>query len=327
MTVSDERPHHIGGWASWVERDTSFGLAPGWAHHGVVALADGTVITGLADGCHLALLHPLTREVHSIVPVPVTECHGMSLDNPHSPDSSVWIADNGFKPMATGVATEEPLSHAGRAVLVDQKGALAQEILDSSLPDRYRGWRPTSVISWEDDVWVADGYGHSVLHRFRRNGEYVGTFDGAAGGLAFRQPHALAIDTRGTEPRLLVADRGNTRVVVLTPEGVQLSGFGAGIVTSPSAFAFRDDELWITELHGGLIVFGANDEYLRSLGVPLQNRHDVWPHIMDDSASIVRPPLRPGTFRSPHGVAILPTGEVAVTEWILGGRLIIARES
>ena len=106
------------------------------------------------------------------------------------------------------------------------------------------------------DVWVADGYGQSLVHRYSRfdkHGEYLGTIGGDESAPApFATPHGLWFDRRGAEPELYVADRGNRRVQVYDSEGVFKRRFGQDFLSSPSAFAQLDKEtLVVAELRPG----------------------------------------------------------------------------
>jgi peptidylglycine monooxygenase len=66
-------------------------------------------------------------------------------------------------------------------------------------------------------IYVADGYGNSLVHRFTSAGGYLGAW-GAPGRRAceFSTPHSVWVLDDG---RVAVADRENNRVQVLTPEG------------------------------------------------------------------------------------------------------------
>jgi hypothetical protein len=41
------------------------------------------------------------------------------------------------------------------------------------------------------EVWVANGYGCSLVHRFSREGEYLATIDGSEGAGRFLRPHGI----------------------------------------------------------------------------------------------------------------------------------------
>ena len=84
---------------------------------------------------------------------------------------------------------------------------------------------PTAAAQAPDgEIYVADGYGNSSVHRFSADGALLKTWGGQGGGPgAFTTPHAVAIDGRG---RVLVGDRENNRVQVFSRDGEFLEAWG-----------------------------------------------------------------------------------------------------
>jgi streptogramin lyase len=84
---------------------------------------------------------------------------------------------------------------------------------------------PTAAAQAPDgEIYVADGYGNSHVHRFGADGALLGTWGGpGAGPGAFTTPHAVAIDRRG---RVLVGDRENNRVQLFDRDGGYLAEWG-----------------------------------------------------------------------------------------------------
>lgn len=69
----------------------------------------------------------------------------------------------------------------------------------------------------DGEIFVADGYGNSCVHRFASDGTWLATWGRPGrGALEFSTPHAVAIDRAG---RLLVGDRENNRVQIIDPPG------------------------------------------------------------------------------------------------------------
>ena len=67
------------------------------------------------------------------------------------------------------------------------------------------------------DIFVADGYGNSSVHRFSESGGYISSFgEPGSGPGQFRVPHSVRVSGDG---RIYVADRENNRVQVFTPHG------------------------------------------------------------------------------------------------------------
>jgi DNA-binding beta-propeller fold protein YncE len=84
---------------------------------------------------------------------------------------------------------------------------------------------PTAAAQAPDgEVYVADGYGNSSVHRFAADGALLATWGGPGSGPgAFTTPHAVAIDGRG---RVLVGDRENNRVQLFDRDGLFLEAWG-----------------------------------------------------------------------------------------------------
>ena len=84
---------------------------------------------------------------------------------------------------------------------------------------------PTAAAEASDgEIYVADGYGNSSVHRFAADGALICTWGGHGSGPgAFTTPHAIAIDRHG---RVLVGDRENNRVQLFDREGKHLTEWG-----------------------------------------------------------------------------------------------------
>ena len=71
------------------------------------------------------------------------------------------------------------------------------------------------------ELYVADGYGNSSVHRFSGAGDYISSFGSPGSGPGqFRVPHSVRVSRDG---RVYVADRENHRVQVFSSEGVFLA--------------------------------------------------------------------------------------------------------
>ena len=88
--------------------------------------------------------------------------------------------------------------------------------------DRPRFGEPFShpadaIESADGEIFVADGYGNSCVHKFSADGRLLATWGRPGNGaVEFSTPHAVALDRAG---RLLVVDRENNRVQILDREG------------------------------------------------------------------------------------------------------------
>jgi peptidylglycine monooxygenase len=73
------------------------------------------------------------------------------------------------------------------------------------------------AVSRAGDIYVADGYGNSSVHRFSADGRHLGSWGAPGAGRGqFTTPHGIWVDA---EDRVLVADRENNRVQLFSPEG------------------------------------------------------------------------------------------------------------
>lgn len=144
---------------------------------------------------------------------------------------------------------------------------------------------PTSAFATVDgEIYVADGYGNSSLHRFAGDGTHIASWGTpGAGPGEFSTPHSVWVDQRD---RVLVADRENNRICVYDREG--------NYRTSWTGFYHPMD---ITEdKHGGLYV---SDQ------VPSVTRLDA------DGRFVGR--CRP-VWNVPHGLACAADGTIYFVE-------------
>lgn len=81
---------------------------------------------------------------------------------------------------------------------------------------------PTDIaVAADGDIYVTDGYGNALVHRFDADGVLVRSWGGAGSGMgAFTVPHAVCIDHHD---RVLVADRENDRIQVFDRSGIYLT--------------------------------------------------------------------------------------------------------
>jgi outer membrane protein assembly factor BamB len=301
---------------AWTELDLPEDGAGHWSHPGATVDARGDVYVGGSDG-HTVHRFGDDGPIES-VELGTVECHGLAVDD----RGCIWVADPGQKSTLHRGRLHQR-THPGQVVVVDPESGQSR-----SLPAPSDGWRPTGVAlhdfcrGSDGRVWVADGYGAGLVHCFDRDGRLLWTSDGAASGSVFRTPHGIVVDDRAAPPRLLVADRGNRRIVALSLEGEYLGEFGAEALTSPSGLAVGNGRLWVSELFGSVVAFDAHDQVLFQIGESGDETAPGWPNRLVGE-DVAPPHLTFGRLRSPHGIAALPSGEVVVAEWLVGGRAIV----
>ncbi len=285
--------------------------SPAWMHSGVAVAASGEVVVAAPEGDALLVLGASGPRR---VPTPTTELHGITRDVVDGTEV-FWVADNGHKYVpATPVYADHRVG--ARLLAIDLDGVVRSELSPPAGP-----WSPTAVAVHDDLVWVADGYGQSLLHAFDRSGTCVLTVDGTDSGQPLECPHGIVVDHRGDRPVLVVADRANQRLVELDLDGTWRRTFGEGTVFSPSGLAIDGDLLLVTELWGDLVVLDADGALVDRVGVqPVEPARPGWPNAMADGV-MVRPGLTAGTLNSPHGIAVDTDGSWLLTEWCIGGRV------
>jgi len=166
------------------------------------------------------------------------------------------------------------------------------------------------------DVWVADGYGASFVHRYTKAGAYVSSINGSEGRAGtFNCPHGITFIPKPGGAELYIADRSNKRVQVYDAEGNFKRVFGTDYLHSPCGFVHRNGVVYCPELLGRLAVIDSNDKLITYLGdQPGVEKIKGWPNLPADQ-------IHAGKFNSPHGMAVAANGDLYVGEWILGGRV------
>ncbi|MGH2808268.1 MAG: hypothetical protein ACRDKT_13445, partial [Actinomycetota bacterium] len=189
---------------NWAEPPPDAFGGLGWAHHDVVVTADRRVVAFQSGGDAVAIFDERGRVVDSW-PTGLLEGHGMTVTGVGS-DGHLWIADSGTKMVRDegGFYQERSPGSHGAVVSFDltgrRIGALPTPGIDAYGAGRYS---PTAIAiddgpGGDGSVWVADGYGQSLVHRFSPEGELLLTLTGEEGAGRFDCPHSLMIDRRAT---------------------------------------------------------------------------------------------------------------------------------
>ena len=326
VSAGDLEFEWMGDWAELPSKET---VARGWSHHGMAFSNEGQIVTFHPTKPLVIILTTEGKLVRSFE-IPVTEAHGLTLStDSEGTTQSIWIADNGRKrdPDYDYDYMPDPLQ--SKVVRVSMSGLVEMELSEPAVSGLQGApFSATSVIAFDQhlggngDIWVADGYGKSLVHRYNSNGEYLCSIDGTRGAGRFDCPHSLWIDTRSGTPELLVADRANGRVQVFDMEGGYIRTIGVDYFDRPTVFSNYGENVLVGELNARVTVVGPNDELIGYIGDNTAvSEEPGWPNDLDD-AGIPRRTSRliEGLFNSPHGITADGDGNIYVTEWLIGGR-------
>jgi hypothetical protein len=333
--------------SDWADLSAVPDVATSWAHNGLVITSGGELI-----GFHAGQLVTFDRQgrVLRVVRPGLTEGHGITLVR-EGDEEFLWITDPGFVHVCgtdDGDDAWAPLF--GKGVHVDSreprvvKMALNGEILSElPIPPTDAATGPSmmgtycpcgSAINEErfggnGDIWVADGYGSSLVHRFDKHERHISALTGEEGGGRFVCPHAVFIDRRAHKaPELYIADRENKRVQIYDLEGRYRRTIGETFLNSPSGFVQWGDALVVAELYSRLAILDKDDRLIRYIGGDPNAQEDAgwperpgWPNALTDDGHVQAPHLSdPDRFNSPHSVAVDNDGNLYVSEWLVGGR-------
>lgn len=164
--------------------------------------------------------------------------------------------------------------------------------------------------------FIADGYGRNWIHHYDAQANYVGSFGGPGkerGQVSC--PHGIFLDTRGAEPRLVVADRSNRRLQYFSLEG-RHRGFVTAELRSPCHFDQRGKLLLVPDLEARVTILDADDKLVVHLG-------DGENFGLRDKP---REQFVPGKFIAPHSACFDHDGNIFVVEWVEVGRVTKLRK-
>jgi DNA-binding beta-propeller fold protein YncE len=187
------------------------------------------------------------------------------------------------------------------------------------LPEVYdaeRKYMPTDVaVGPNGDIYIADGYGQSWIHVYTSAGERKKSWGGKGSDPGrFDCPHGISVDLRSGVPEIYVADRGNHRIQVFTPEG-EFKRIIDKDMDLPCSFFFFEGKMYIPDLNSRVSIYDRNDRLCAHLGEDQQAyKQEGWPNL-------AKPYYRSDRFSSPHGVCVDSEGSIYVAEWIHDGRL------
>jgi hypothetical protein len=186
-------------------------------------------------------------------------------------------------------------------------------------------WSCTNIAFHPDGgFYVADGYGSSYILAYDRNGNFTQVIGvpGSLDGQLF-ESHGLWVDTRHSPAKLVVADRGNSRLQIFSLDGRhELTVKLPGIIRMPCNFHVRGDLMVCPDLESAVHLLDIDYNVITSLG---EGRNDGqverWPLRLESREKFIE-----GEFITPHDAMILANGDLLVTEWVPIGRVTLLKK-
>ncbi|PYM32328.1 MAG: hypothetical protein DME15_14445 [Candidatus Rokuibacteriota bacterium] len=129
------------------------------------------------------------------------------------------------------------------------------------------------AVAPNGEIYVADGYGNSAIHRFSPEGEHLRSWGAPGAGRGqFTTPHGIWVDVR---ERVLVADRENNRVQLFSPEG-DFYGEWADLYHPMDIYVDRVGTIYVTDQIPRITMYSADGRIL-ARGRPVTlGAHGVW---------------------------------------------------
>ncbi len=199
-----------------------------------------------------------------------------------------------------------------RVYKTDLKGKvlyqLGKSVAATSTSQPFDFTNPTDVaVAPNGDIYIVDGYGSQLVHRFDRNFKHLKTIGGRGKENGkFNVCHGVWVSTLNREPEVYIADRANNRLEVYSldldykrtvPE-----------MRLPCCFYQAKGHLYVPELGSRVSILDAKDQVVARLG----------------DGSAVKPEEiqnHPHLFSKPHAMCVDSKGDFYVLEWLPYGRV------
>lgn len=205
-----------------------------------------------------------------------------------------------------------------RVIKMTLAGEVVLEIPTSAFPTEHAGPKGLKLTNCDvapnGDIYVVDGYGLDWIYVFDKTGKFKKAFGGRGEPLKLNNCHKMFIDLRYEEPRVLLCDRVNLRLVHTDLDGNLIGVYAEGL-RRPSSASFHGDLCCVAEIAGSVTVLDKEGKVVATLGA-------------NDTAGETNTPKvepknwRTGVVTSPHGITFDNDGNILETEWNVFGRVL-----
>jgi sugar lactone lactonase YvrE len=189
--------------------DTPWGVLPSGHEFGLISqlAVDREANVYVLQRTHpaIAVFEPSGKFLRYWEHVHIMDGHGIAI----TPDDRLIVVDR----------------DAHHVLFFDTSGKLLQTLGERNRPHFGKPFNhPTDVsVAGDGEIYVADGYGNSMVHRFAADGTLKSSWGSPGDGPGqFTTPHAIWVDRLD---RVLVVDRENNRVQIFDREGYYLSAW------------------------------------------------------------------------------------------------------
>ena len=287
----------------------SFETVPGWGklpdgknlgptHGSVLSGADGRIYFSTDANLSVIVYEPDGKLVKTIAP----ECAGFH---------AMALRSEGGREVIYGAQLPK-----SRVCKIDTDGKVLLEIPNANTGEVPGGWQGLTAVTVAPDgsIFAATGYGAQMIHKFDAAGKLLKSFGGkGAGDGQYNTCHGLSIDTRFGEPRLLVADRGNRRLVHTDLEGRFIGVHSRGL-RLPCMVDIKGDFCAVAELEARVTI-------LDKEGVPVAFLGDNPDKAQWAKFGVAPADFKEGIFTAPHGLCFDQAGNLYVQDWNATGRV------
>jgi len=164
---------------------------------------------------------------------------------------------------------------AHQVIIADTRGKLVQTLGERNRPRHAAPFNhPTdAAVSSDGEIYVTDGYGNSLVHRFSAAGEHIASWGKCGHGPGeFATPHAVWIDQAD---RVLVSDRENNRVQLFDRSGAYLGEWG-DLFHPMDIYGLADGSILVTDQVPRLNMFAPDGRLTGRCRPALNGAHGIW---------------------------------------------------
>ena len=196
-----------------------------------------------------------------------------------------------------------------RVYKTDMKGKVLYEIgnvsKETATSSKFDFTNPTDVaVASNGDIYVVDGYGSQLVHRFDKNFKLIKTMGGRGKEHGkFDTCHGVWVSTLKKDPEIYIADRANNRVEIYSLELEYKRSLPDFLM--PCCFYQHQGHLYIPELGARVTIIDERDKVVARLG---------------DGKKVDDIRKHPDKFATPHALTVDSKGNLYVIEWVDFGR-------